>query len=414
MALITYPLNGIEYSAENAETYLCTRTSGVFSAENNFQARVTNDRQVTISKGLAWIKNSDSAGKSVYNESDVAIEIPIADGTRPRIDRIVLKFDKAANSSSIILKQGEPSSAPVAPTVEKTELVYELGLCTVYVAAGSTIVTNKDLTSTLTDESICGLMRDGVTGIPTQQLQEQVEELIQDLKRAIIDASTGEGIMTTAVYDPQGFSRDIFAEFDNYYTKTEADTKFGLQNAITIPEKSDLNDAAYWKEGEYCCEYYTTSIANAPVVGAFHLRVFKFAGNFYIQEYTVYDSGDVYRRIGNTTSQEPWKLFSGTAKPITPENGWGTSSTFKPTVSKSGRIVCLTGAIISGTTSVGTTVLTLPERYRPAKRELVPVYNKANGSVCFAVIETSGLMQITSGGNWDNGEKVINVTFIGV
>lgn len=200
-------------------------------------------------------------------------------------------------------------------------------------------------------------------------------------------------------------------------TKTFIDQspeKFRSQKAITIPSNSDLNDAAYWKEGEYCCEYYTTNIANAPVAGAFHLRVFKFAGGYYIQEYTVYNSGDVYRRIGNTTSQKPWQVFAGTAQPINPENGWGTSSTFKPTASKSGRIVCLTGAIINGTSSVGTTILTLPERYRPAKRELVPVYNKANGSICFAVIETSGLMQITSGGNWDNGEKVINVTFIGV
>lgn len=34
MAIITYPLNDVEYTAEDAETYLCTRTSGVYAAES--------------------------------------------------------------------------------------------------------------------------------------------------------------------------------------------------------------------------------------------------------------------------------------------------------------------------------------------------------------------------------------------
>lgn len=184
MAIITYPLNGIDYDAENAETYLCTRTSGVYSADGNFQASVTGDRQVSISAGLAWIQNTEFAGKSVCNTESVAVEIPLADGTRSRIDRIVLQFDKAANASSIVLKQGTPSSAPAAPTVERTELVYELGLCTVQVPAASTIVSAGNVTSTLLDESVCGLMRDGVTGIPTEQLQEQVTALLADLRVA--------------------------------------------------------------------------------------------------------------------------------------------------------------------------------------------------------------------------------------
>ena len=202
MAIVTYPLNGIDFSAEDAETYLCTRTSGVFSSDGNFQASVTGDRKVTISPGLAWIKNSDFSGKSICNTEPVPVEIPIADGTRPRIDRIVLRFDKARNESSIVLKQGTPSSAPAASSVERTELVYELGLCTVYIKASSTIINNGDVTSTLLDESVCGLMRDGVTGIPTSQLQEQVYDLINDLREVIAGVESGTEMMLKAVYDP--------------------------------------------------------------------------------------------------------------------------------------------------------------------------------------------------------------------
>lgn len=202
MAIVTYPLNGIDFSAEDAETYLCTRTSGVFSSDSDFKASVTGERQVTISPGLAWIKNAEFSGKSICNTEPVPVEIPLADGTRPRIDRIVLRFDKARNESSIVLKQGIPSSAPAAKEVERTELVYELGLCTVYIKASSTIINNGDVTSTLLDESVCGLMRDGVTGIPTSQLQEQVYELINDLREVIAGVESGTQMMLKAVYDP--------------------------------------------------------------------------------------------------------------------------------------------------------------------------------------------------------------------
>ena len=211
MAIVTYPLNGIDFSAEDAETYLCTRTSGVFSADGNFKASVTGDRQVTISPGLAWIKNAEFSGKSICNTEPVPVEIPLADGTRPRIDRIVLRFDKARNESSIVLKQGTPSIAPSAKGVERTELIYELGICTVYVKASSTVVDYGDITSTLLDESVCGLMRDGVTGIPTAQLQEQVYDLIDELREVIAGVESGTQTMFKAVYDPQNKATDIFS-----------------------------------------------------------------------------------------------------------------------------------------------------------------------------------------------------------
>lgn len=221
MAIITYPLNGIDYDAENAETYLCTRTSGVYSADGNFQASVTGDRQVTISTGLAWIRNTAAAGKSVYVSEPVSVNIPMADGTRDRLDRIVLRFDKAANRSEIVVKQGEPSSAAVAPSVERTELIYELGLCVVLCKAGSTLVDISDVTSTLLDESVCGLMRDGVTGIPTAQLQEQAEALIDELRRVITGVEDGSEYMLKAVFDPKSAGIDVTVQ---EYTHSKSGT----------------------------------------------------------------------------------------------------------------------------------------------------------------------------------------------
>lgn len=187
MAILTYPLNGITYDAEDAETYLCTRTSGVYSADDNFQASVTGSREVTISPGIAWIKNGDFYGKAICSKDPVAVNVPISDGATSRMDRIVLRFDKQANETTIERLQGEGSSDPVPPDVTQTEEVYELGLCMVYVGATAVSLSAADITSTLTDESVCGIMRDGVTQIPTAALYEQFYEVLAVLRGLIDD-----------------------------------------------------------------------------------------------------------------------------------------------------------------------------------------------------------------------------------
>jgi hypothetical protein len=203
MAIITYPLNDVDYTAEDAETYLCTRTSGVYAAES-FPATVTEARKITIGPGMAWINNGTFKGKSVVSTENVSVAIPIADGALPRIDRIVLRFTKSTNESTFEVKTGTPASNPVAPTLTRSELLYELGLYTVSVPAGSLTVSAADVTNTMLDESVCGLMRDGVTGLPTGTLQKQYEALIKSMADEIAAIKAGSATMLKDVYDPAG------------------------------------------------------------------------------------------------------------------------------------------------------------------------------------------------------------------
>ena len=205
MAILTYPLNGIQYRAEDAEAYLCTRESGVYSAENNFALEITGAMQVTIGKGIAWIKNEDFAGKVIKNDSDVTIAIPIADGTFNRIDRIVIQFDKALNATNIVLKQGTTANFPVAPAIVRNDIIYELGLYEISVNAGVVEITNENIKNTMLDETVCGLMRDGVTGIPTETLQRQAEGIIDQIRK-VLENAVGENIL------PHAFTHSIGAE----------------------------------------------------------------------------------------------------------------------------------------------------------------------------------------------------------
>ena len=164
--MITYPLNNILYSAEDAELFHCTRTSGVFSADDEFAASVTGaDNTVTIGPGIAWIRNARFSGKVAANKTSVSLDMGLADGSYPRIDAVVIQFDANANQTAIVVKQGVAASSPVPPEVVRAEAVYELHLYHVRRAAGAAVVSAADITDIRQDRNYCGVMMDDVTNI---------------------------------------------------------------------------------------------------------------------------------------------------------------------------------------------------------------------------------------------------------
>ena len=173
MKLVTYPLDGVTYSAEDVAAYLCTRTSGVYSRDSNFAVTVSGPREITVSPGLAWINYDDFKGISVCARERGTLTVPDADDILPRIDRVVLQFEANANLTALKLKPGTPEAEPTAPELIRTHFIYELCLCEISVPAGSAEITAASLTDTRTDEALCGLMRDGVTGIPVNALGAQ-------------------------------------------------------------------------------------------------------------------------------------------------------------------------------------------------------------------------------------------------
>lgn len=221
MSIITYPLNGVTYDAEDVSTHLCTRTSGVYSKDTNYAVSVTGARQIAVAPGLAWINYDDFKGVSACSREAVALTIPDADSTLPRIDRVVLQFDTAANLTAVKLKPGTPAAAPEPPAILQNHNQYELGLCTVSVPAGSSVITAADITDTRADEDVCGVMRDGVTGIPTAQLQAQALAMMTQLSTELHTKLDALDAAIAAV------------ESGSFYTKAEADAKFGTPYTLT-------------------------------------------------------------------------------------------------------------------------------------------------------------------------------------
>ena len=236
MSIITYPLNGVTYDAEDVSTYLCTRTSGVYSKDTNYAVSVTGARQITVAPGLAWVNYDDFKGVSACSREAVNLTVPDADSTLPRIDRVVLQFDTAANLTAVKLKPGTPAAAPEPPAILQNHNQYELGLCTVSVPAGSSVITAADITDTRADEAVCGVMRDGVTGIPTAQLVEQWQ--------AAQAAQMAQG--TEKLDRLEQSIRNL--DNGSFYTKQEADRKFGTPYTLPAATAAQLGGV---KVGDY-------------------------------------------------------------------------------------------------------------------------------------------------------------------
>ena len=212
--IITYPENGIIYDADDASGYLATRQSGVYSAEEDFAVSISGELSLTVSAGQAWVRPARFRGRSIIMEQPTTLALTAADPVRTRIDRVVLRYDAAARKTSLQVLEGTPDSAsPTAPAITRTALVYDLCLAEITRPAGSTAITAANLTDTRADEDICGVMRDGVTGIPTAQLIAQWRAAQADLETqlraqlAVLNAEIKDG---------------------SAYSKTEADAKFAL------------------------------------------------------------------------------------------------------------------------------------------------------------------------------------------
>ena len=232
--IITYPEQGITYDADDASGYLATRDSGVYSAQEDFAVTPAGDLAVSVSAGHAWVRPARFRGRSIIMEQPATLTLTAADPTRTRIDRIVLRYDAAARKTSLIVLEGTPdSSSPAAPAITRTALVYDLCLAEIHRTAGSPAVTSADITDTRTDEDVCGIMRDGVTCIPTAQLLEQWQaaQAQQDTeaRQAAAEMLRAAQEQITAQLDSlQQQADNLKTAIDNvesgsFYTKAEVD-----------------------------------------------------------------------------------------------------------------------------------------------------------------------------------------------
>lgn len=180
--IVLYPANGYDFDAADVAAYLAGLTSGVFSSAEDFPVTAAGGLKITVGAGRGWVHPSRFTGYSITKREADTLTLPLADPSLPRIDLIVMRYDAGARAASLQVLQGTASSTPTAPAISRTELIYDLCLAEITRPAGSTSISTGQITDTRLDEKLCGIVRDGVTGIPTDELLAAARERINALE----------------------------------------------------------------------------------------------------------------------------------------------------------------------------------------------------------------------------------------
>ena len=173
--MICFPLDTTEYNSAIALGAWCgTRTRGVFAADNHFSVTASGGMTVTVGPGLGWLKMDTYWGVNVFEINPTVITLDLSDGALRRTDAICVRVNKSQNIGEIVFKKGAYSPQPPVVAPPARDFNYdEIYVATIDVRAGATEILQSDITDQRLNENYCGIMRDGVTGIPTQSLYDQ-------------------------------------------------------------------------------------------------------------------------------------------------------------------------------------------------------------------------------------------------
>lgn len=227
--IVLYPANGFDFDAADVAAYLAGLTSGVFSGDEDFPVTAAGGLKVTVGTGRGWVHPSRFTGYSITKRESDTLTMPLADPSLPRIDRIVMRYDAGARAASLQVLQGTASSTPTAPAISRTELIYDLCLAEITRPAGSTSITTGQITDTRLDEALCGIVRDGVTGIPTDELLAAAKERIGGLE----EKATSSAAAAKASEDAAALSETHAAASETAAKTSETAAKRALQDTET-------------------------------------------------------------------------------------------------------------------------------------------------------------------------------------
>lgn len=181
MAEKSFPLENTAYTAEDAQLWFATRQSGVY-AGTHLGVTANGTMSVTLGAGIAWLHYADFAGCVYGNTVGKALTVELADAQYARIDRVCIRLEILNNKCYAYIKKGTAAASPAAPALQRDASAYEISVAQIAVAAGASAINAGNITDERLNEDVCGLMRDGVTGIDTSVLQSQYNAILAELE----------------------------------------------------------------------------------------------------------------------------------------------------------------------------------------------------------------------------------------
>lgn len=134
-------------------------SNGVFLISQNGSDLLVspdNGMSIKINPGACHI-----LGAKAVETAERLMTLSPSNSSLDRIDRIVARFDLSEQIRSIelYLKEGTPSTTPVAPDLVQASNYYEIALADIRVKAGATEVNNVDILDQRQNPEVCGFVQ---------------------------------------------------------------------------------------------------------------------------------------------------------------------------------------------------------------------------------------------------------------
>jgi len=180
--MICFPLDNTEYDASALGAWFGTRTRGITAADGHFITTANGNMTVTVSAGLAWLRAATHWGVCAMEVDPTTLSIDTSHGSLVRIDIVCLRLNRITNQAELIIKKGADFASNPTFAAPVRDLDFdEIYLASVRVRAGAIEVQPNDIVDLRLNEEYCGIMRDGITTIPTQALYNRFEAFMQAL-----------------------------------------------------------------------------------------------------------------------------------------------------------------------------------------------------------------------------------------
>ncbi len=257
MAEIIYPLNEVDYEAEDAQLWNSGIARGVFG-NSDFTIEEIDGLTVTIGKGRAWLKPDDFTGFPYANKSSKTLTFGLADSVADRYDVVAIRWDNITNSFEALQVI---TGGTTIPTPTQTESEQELYLYAFKRTAGSTEITAADVTELRTDITYCGLVTSAFSEVDTAVVNAKMNAVLDafeasgtqslaDLQAAIDSIVAGSSTMLKEEY--AGSADGVVAQADNATNGIQTYTHEGYHEGGGLVSSTDgeITQTVLWDAGE--------------------------------------------------------------------------------------------------------------------------------------------------------------------
>ena len=158
-----------EYFAKYHSEFL---SNGVYAnPSNNFQVMANELMKLKLKAGSCFIN-----GYYAYDNFDGEITLEPASSDLNRIDRIVTRLDRINRKISIEVKKGAYGTTSYsAPSLQRDDDIWELGLADVLVKKGTTQIVQANITDLRAIQEYCGYVYNPMQNIDTTDLFAQYD-----------------------------------------------------------------------------------------------------------------------------------------------------------------------------------------------------------------------------------------------